>query len=67
MVRQEGRVRRVVYPWVSWALRTEPRTMAKVPLWSIACLHCWLRMAKSRSIHLEPLIGREHISKPEHQ
>jgi len=24
IVRQEGRVRRGVYPWVSWALTTEP-------------------------------------------
>jgi hypothetical protein len=28
---------------------------------------CWLRRAKSRSIHLELLTGRGQISKPEHQ
>jgi len=28
---------------------------------------CWLRRATNRSIHLEPLTGHGHISKPEHQ
>ena len=56
------------YPWVFWALRIEP------PYWrrrvSVAYrlpLHCWPRRATNRIIHLEPLKGRGHISKPEHQ
>jgi hypothetical protein len=37
MVRQKGRVRRGVFPWVSWALRTERPTVGDVRLWRIAC------------------------------
>jgi hypothetical protein len=27
------------YPWVSWALTTEPPDMSEVRLWRIACHH----------------------------
>ena len=57
-----------MYPWVPWALQTEPPDMSEVPLWRIAWHHhAGPARATSRSIHLQPLTGRGHISKPELQ
>jgi hypothetical protein len=65
IAKRKGYVRRDVYTW---------GTADRAPYWrrrvSVAYrlpLHCWLRRATNRSIHLEPLTGRRHISKPEHQ
>ena len=55
------------YPWVSWALTTEPRHERSASVAYHLPPPCWPRRATSRSIHLEPLTNLGHISKPEHQ
>jgi hypothetical protein len=65
IVRQKIHVRSGVYPWVSWALRTRSLSIGDLRLSRIAC-HCTAGSAgaTSRSIHLEPVTGRGHISEP---
>jgi len=66
IVRQEGWVRRGVYPWVLRAPRKEPPTYARRAAVAYRLPpQCWLRRATSRSIHLEPLTGLGHFCKPE--
>ena len=67
IVRQKGRVRRGVYLWVTWALQKEPPTGRRVSVAYRLPPQCGLGRATRRSINLEPLTGRGHISKPELQ
>ena len=56
------------YPWVSWALTTElPRHGRSASVVYRLPRPCWPRRATSHRIHLEPLTGHGHISKPELQ
>jgi hypothetical protein len=68
IAKRKGHVYRRVYPWVSWALTTEPpRHERSASVGYRLAPTCWPRGATNRSINLEHRTNFGHISKPELQ